>query len=247
MARIRTIKPDFWTDGNIVKLTPFARLLYIGLWNFTLCDHGHVADDAFKLKLQVLPNDAVDVEGLLSELMDADRIQRVTDTEGRTYLHVKRFTDHQKIDPRWKTRCPACAQVDSLKPVETPVSLRVLPDTPEDSPSLPLGKDGMGRESKKTSSKPVASTEFDAFWKDYPRKVNKGTAKKAFEKALKQTDLQTIMAGLETLRIQVAGKGQEFIPHASSWLNGERWTDEVPGQVAVGQRPGPWSKEFHSG
>lgn len=247
MARIRTIKPDFWTDGNIVRLTPFARLLYIGLWNFTLCDHGHVADDAFKLKLQVLPTDDVDVDALLAELMDADRIQRITDAGGRTYLHVKRFEDHQKIDPRWKTRCPACAQKDSLVPVETPVSLRVLPDTPADSPTLPLGREGMGRESKKTSSKPAASTEFDTFWKEYPRKVNKGTAKKAFEKALKQTDLQTIMSGLETLRIQVAGKGQEFIPHASSWLNGERWTDEIDQPVAVGQRTGPWDPRYHRG
>lgn len=230
MARIRTIKPDFWTDGNIVRLTPFARLLYIGLWNFTLCDHGHVADDAFKLKLQVLPSDDVDVDALLAELMDADRIQRVTDASGRTYLHVKRFEDHQKIDPRWKTRCPACAQKDSLVPVETPVSLRVLPDTPTDSPTLPLGREGMGRESKKTSSKPAASTEFDSFWKDYPRKIGKEAARKAFAKALRLTDFATIMEGVVSLRMEVAGKDPKFTPHAATWLNAGRWDDETEAQ-----------------
>ena len=145
MARIRTVKPDFWTDGNMVKLSPFARLLYIGMWNFTLCDHGHVADDAMKLKLQILPMDNVDIDALLAEIMALGRVVRVADKDGRSYLLVKRFEDHQKIDPRWKTRCPACAQMDSLAPVETPVSLGELPETPEVSPTLPLGRDGKGK------------------------------------------------------------------------------------------------------
>lgn len=228
MARIRTIKPDFWTDGNMVKLSPFARLLYIGMWNFTLCDHGHVADDAMKLKLQILPMDPVDIEELLAEIMTQGRVVRVADSDGRTYLLVKRFEDHQKIDPRWKTRCPACAQVDSLTLTETPVSLGELPVTPELSLDLTLGREGMGRESKKTpSSKPSASTDFDTFWAQYPRKVGKEAARKAFVKALTKTTAGKIMDGVEQLRIEVAGKDQQFTPHAASWLNAGRWDDEV--------------------
>ena len=34
MARIRTVKPDIWTDEKFVELSPLARLLFIGLWNF---------------------------------------------------------------------------------------------------------------------------------------------------------------------------------------------------------------------
>lgn len=30
MARIRTIKPDFWTDEKLVKLSMEARLFFIG-------------------------------------------------------------------------------------------------------------------------------------------------------------------------------------------------------------------------
>ena len=36
MARIRTIKPEFWTSEQVVECSPTARLLFIGLWNF--CD-----------------------------------------------------------------------------------------------------------------------------------------------------------------------------------------------------------------
>jgi hypothetical protein len=224
MARIRTIKPDFWTDGNMVKLSPFARLLYIGIWNFTLCDHGHAADDAMKLKLQVLPMDDVDIDALLKEIMDQGRVTRVIAGDGRTYLHVTRFEDHQKIDPRWKTRCPACAQLDSLIPAETPLS---SPEPQRDSPKLPLGRDGKGWEGKKTSSKPAASKEFDSFWASYPRKIGKEAAKKAFTKSLTKTTAEKIMSGVEDLRIQVAGKDPQFTPHAATWLNAGRWDDEV--------------------
>lgn len=227
MARIRTIKPDFWTDGNMVRLSPFARLLYIGMWNFTLCDHGHVADDAMKLKLQILPVDPVNIDELLAEIMAQGRVVRVADGDGRTYLLVKRFEDHQKIDPRWKTRCPACAQVDSLTLTETPVSLGELPETPELSPELTLGRDGKGWEGKKTSSKPAASKEFDSFWASYPRKIGKEAARKAFIKAITKTTAGKIMEGVDQLRIDVAGKDQQFTPHAATWLNAGRWDDEV--------------------
>jgi hypothetical protein len=212
----------------MVRLSPFARLLYIGMWNFTLCDHGHVADDAMKLKLQILPMDNIDIDALLAEIMAQGRVIRVADREGRTYLLVKRFEDHQKIDPRWKTRCPACAQVDSLTPTETPVSLGELPVTPELSPTLPLGREGMGWEGKKTPSSTAApSKEFDQFWIQYPRKVGKEAARKAYAKAMKKTTPDKVLSAVEDLRIRVAGKDQQFTPHPATWLNEGRWDDET--------------------
>lgn len=246
MARIRTIKPDFWTDGNMVRLSPFARLLYIGMWNFTLCDHGHVADDAMKLKLQILPMDPVDIDELLAEIMAQGRVVRVADEDGRTYLLVKRFEDHQKIDTRWKTRCPACAQVDSLTPAETQGSLGELTETPELSPTLTLGREGMGRESKKTPSSPAApSKDFVTFWAQYPRKVGKIAGRKAFDKAMKLTTLEQILSGIELLKRETAGKELEFIPHPASWLNAGRWDDE-PSTAAKPAASSPWNKDFYS-
>ncbi|STV36571.1 primosomal protein I [Klebsiella pneumoniae] len=34
MARIRTVKPEFWTDEKVVECSIPARLLFIGLFNF---------------------------------------------------------------------------------------------------------------------------------------------------------------------------------------------------------------------
>lgn len=232
MARIRTIKPDFWTDGNMVSLSPFARLLYIGMWNFTLCDHGHVADDSMKLKLQILPMDNIDIEELLAEIMDQGRVVRVADDEGRTYLLIKRFNDHQKIDPRWKTRCPACAHQDSLKLTGVSASHN---ETPLSSPKLTLGRDGMGRDgmgeegNNTCSPAPPTSertTRFEEFWTAYPRKVGKDKAKTKYATAAKRADEQTIIDGALSLANDPNLPEKKYIPHPTTWLERGGWSDE---------------------
>jgi predicted transcriptional regulator len=67
---------------------------------------------------------------------------------------------------------------------------------------------------------------FESFWNSYPRKVGKGQARKAFTAALKKADVQTIAAGFKTFLPSVEGKEERFIPHAATWLNGERWLDQ---------------------
>ena len=98
----------------MIGMSAFARLFYIGLWNFAYCDKGHLPDDAMGLKLKILPADQVDAKELLDEVMDAGRVVRV-EADQKTFLWMPSFATWQKTDPRWKTRCPACAQQDSLK------------------------------------------------------------------------------------------------------------------------------------
>jgi hypothetical protein len=71
---------------------------------------------------------------------------------------------------------------------------------------------------------------FDTFYAEYPRKVGKEVARKAWEK-LKPTDelFQTIMAALERQKELPQWKkdGGKFIPYPATWLNGRRWEDEI--------------------
>lgn len=147
MARIRTIKPEFWTDGDVMDLSPFARLLFIGSWNFAICDFGHVADDPRRLKMQVLPADDVDGVALVDELVATGRMVRI-DVDGRSFLHIKRFTDHQKTERRWTPRCPVCASSAPAEPRKTSPN---LPETPPTSTPEGKGKEGMGGEGKERS------------------------------------------------------------------------------------------------
>lgn len=68
---------------------------------------------------------------------------------------------------------------------------------------------------------------FDIFWGAYPKKVGKGQAVKSYKSALKKTDHDTIMLGLKEYLNFIKGKDPAFIAHPSTWLNGERWGDEL--------------------
>jgi hypothetical protein len=83
----------------------------------------------------------------------------------------------------------------------------------------------------KTRIKPVVQKNnyFDEFWKAYPRKTNKGFARKVFEKLKVDDAMLTKM--IQAIYVQNKNvwkdKDQQYIPHPSTWLNGERWDDEV--------------------
>lgn len=67
---------------------------------------------------------------------------------------------------------------------------------------------------------------FDEFWEIYPKRVGRGQAVKAWKAALRKTDADTVLAGVTAFAESVAGKDPTFIAHPSTWLNGERWTDD---------------------
>lgn len=66
---------------------------------------------------------------------------------------------------------------------------------------------------------------FDAFWTVYPSKVGKGAARRAWAKAVKAAGgFEAIIAGAERFAAD-PNREDAFTPHASTWLNAERWDD----------------------
>jgi hypothetical protein len=86
-----------------------------------------------------------------------------------------------------------------------------------------------------SSKKPrvTSSAEFDKFWMIYPRKVNKGLAMKAWEKAASKAAPALIIAAVEAWKVSKDFPEPDFIPHPSSWLTGERWSDELSDKKQV--------------
>jgi hypothetical protein len=234
VARIRTIKPGFWTDSKVVALSPFARLMFIGMWNFAGCDIGHLSDDAAAIKRQVLPDDDVNAEALLAELVESGMVARVQTLSGRRYLHVVHLGDHQKTDIRWSPRCNVCAETRPNSPTlpETPAqhdeTRASVTQTPPSSP-----QERKGKERNKTSSTATRSTDddpdFTRFWDVYPRKVGKGEARKVWARLIKAGVNPTeVLAGVERYRDDTVRRrlSLEYIKHPGPWLNAERWTDQ---------------------
>lgn len=70
--------------------------------------------------------------------------------------------------------------------------------------------------------------QFEEFWAKYPKKVAKSTAKKAFEKV--SAPLETLLTAIDRQKCseQWSKDGGQFIPNPATWLNQERWNDELP-------------------
>lgn len=76
-----------------------------------------------------------------------------------------------------------------------------------------------------------AETEqFDEFWTVYPRKKAKDAARKAYAAALKRGgDHEDILAGVVAYRDECRRErtAEQYIAHASTWLNQGRWKDHL--------------------
>lgn len=98
MARIRTIKPEFWSNEQVMACSPTARLLFIGLWNF--CDDaGNHPASAITIKAKIFPGDDItsaDTQLLLDELESNLLIVLYTASD-KDFWHVTGW-HHQKID-----------------------------------------------------------------------------------------------------------------------------------------------------
>lgn len=129
----------------------------------------------------------------------------------------------------------ACAIPPKRRVLESSSNPVAIPE--ESGSNTPL-KDNHHIEEPVTGTKTTTfEADFEAFWKAYPRHVNKSKAKAALLKALKKTTLETILKNLANQKKtnQWTKDNGQFIPHPTTWLNGERWEDEI----ATGPAPRP--------
>ncbi|MDP2954679.1 MAG: hypothetical protein Q8O76_15355, partial [Chloroflexota bacterium] len=96
MARIRSIKPEFWTDEKVGQLSLLGRLLFIGLWNLA-DDAGVLEDSCLQLKAQLFPYDSTDPEDIEHQLCRLAELGMVLryGLRGKQLLFIQHFADHQ--------------------------------------------------------------------------------------------------------------------------------------------------------
>ena len=97
MARIRSIKPEFFVHEDITRLSALHRILFIGLW--TQADReGRLEDRPRRLKVQVLPFDDCDIDAMLADLDREGFIHRYQ-VSGMLFIAIPSFLDHQRPRP----------------------------------------------------------------------------------------------------------------------------------------------------
>lgn len=262
MARIRTIKPEFWTSEQVVECSPNARLLFIGMLNF--CDDSGVHPaNVRRLQMEVFPCGSFgkDAVGEMVQELIENQLIEVYEVEGAMYWRATGFTKHQKIDqPTYKHPLPDGSVPEKVRRRRSEDSPNPNDNSPNNEPDSPnvrrtdgecsegvhprKGKEGKGRESNTPHTpreRGAASTDrFQRFWDAYPLKKSKGQAEKTFAK-LNPDDLM-LSRMLKALQQQTQHRDRlsaagQFVPewkHPSTWLNAKAWEDVLE---PVRQRP----------
>lgn len=176
MARIRTIKPEFFTSETVADLAVRARLTWIGLW--TYCDdYGRCRDNVKLVKAAVWALDdvsLVSIEKDLGDLHSAGLIQRYV-VDGKSYIQVTNWGEHQKVSHPTASKFPDPIRgVPSPPPAggEPPEDSWDYPEdsgefpedsgaAPEDSGLFPTGRERKGRERKGVGAGEPARVEVE--------------------------------------------------------------------------------------
>jgi putative uncharacterized protein 15 len=93
---------------------------------------------------------------------------------------------------------------------------------------LPINTAPPKKPARKDTDKPADG--FDEWWKQYPKKVSKLDAKKAYRAVIKQgATPQDLLDGLQRHNANWKANNTEpqYIPHPASWLRKGRWEDEL--------------------
>lgn len=117
MARIRTIKPEFFSNESLSALAPATHLLAAAL----LCyadDEGYFLAHPGLIRASCLPlrEDSGSVPVMIQELSTVGYVEVVTGTEGKLIGRVVKFKDHQVISHARPS------QIKKLWPVPEPSS-----------------------------------------------------------------------------------------------------------------------------
>lgn len=215
MARIRTIKPEFFTSEDIVERSPFARLLYVALW----CEadkEGRLVWKPKTFKMRYLPADDVDVVALCQELIDAGLVVLY----GSGFAHIPAFKAHQHINPRESDSLLPDPDASGTRPSR--VGTRQSRDSDAQG-----GREGKGKEGNTGADAPEAFPGFAAFWEAWPsgdRKQSRGKCLEVWKKARVEPDAALVLAHVERMKAGAWAKdGGQYVPAPLTYLNQRRW------------------------
>ncbi len=135
MARIRSIKPEFWTSAQILECSPNARLMFIGIWNFA-DDCGRHPWSIKQIKAEIFPAEEIEPKYILEWLEDLETnglIKRYR-SDNKDYFYVTGWK-HQRIDKPQSPKYP-----DPFQENSTIIPRTIPPDR--------IGKDTIGEDKR---------------------------------------------------------------------------------------------------
>lgn len=213
----RIIKESICTSETLSQLSDFEERFWTHL---TVCvdDYGRFDARAAILKSRLFPLRQGTTDRNISDALhrlSSVGLVDLYEVDGKPFLQLITWAKHQRIrNKRSKYPSPVDGNplsIDSKSPQSAVNCVR----NPIQSESNPI-------------SCSTAPSDFDIFWKAYPKKVGKGAAQKSFEK-IDSSLYPSILAAVEAQKKceQWKRDGGQYIPYPATWLNQRRWEDEI--------------------
>lgn len=214
MARGRMLQNRISKSHKMAELSSdTVRLLYTWMLSHLDVNGNFYADPVMvnNLVFTRLGHPVSKTASALDELAAVGLIIRYQ-IDGEIYLNYPDFQDKQpKLNP----------------------SREGIPDIPEltqesilTNASVTPSQDKIREVKRRECSKHV-NDGFEKFWNAYPKKANKREAETAWNKA-KLPDIDFILTAIENQKKSDQWQDPKYIPYPSSWLNKERWNDDLP-------------------
>ena len=194
-----------------------------------------------------LSDKAIRIYGILARYADNETLQAFPSRETlaqRARCHVKSvdravrelieagavFKSQRKNGGEWQSNVYTLRRIPAKGGRDTSVATLGTPMSPPRDTDVSL--------TRTTELEPENYINaFDEFWEAYPKKTDKGLARKSFKAALKKTDALTIIAAAMSYRDDPNRK-PEFTKNPSTWLNAEAWENEaLPSTEPVATKP----------
>lgn len=221
MARIRTIKPEFFTSDDIVRLTPLSRVFYVSLW----CEsdrEGRLVWSPNALKRRYLPEDKCDIMAVAMPLIEAGLVVLYEDDEVM-YAHIPSFKRHQVINNR-----EAESEIPAPRP-EKCVNARDALSRVKDACTRGSVE---GRKGRKEGTPAIREedTRFAEFWDSWPKSERKQDRKRCAERWVSQdldAQAEAILSDVDARKgwDKWTQDGGKYIEAPLVYLNNERWKD----------------------
>ena len=222
----RLLKESFKSSPQIEELSWFEQCVWARLI-VTVDDYGRFDARPAMLKSELFPvNEKVSKPALIKamrHLVAVDLI-RMYEVDGRPYLYIPTWDKHQRIrahksrfpepDSQMTDICPQLADKCGRNPIQS---------NPIQNPILIQSNPSSADEKKEERMK-----WFEEWWGEYPRKVGKGKCREKYLKIVTTEERRSqLMAAIRKQNEVYKNKELQYIPYPETWLNQERWEDEL--------------------
>ena len=218
----RIIKESIRTSDTVAEMTDFQFRLWVGLI-VSADDYGRGDARPEILKGQIFPLrkkvKEKDIESALNGLAALGCVELYS-VNGKPYYSFPTWGAHQRIRNSVQ-KFPSPDEKDALRQVAASCGESRLE-------SNPIQSQKESESESNPNTEDAYSVDFELFWKEYPRKIDKQKAYRSWKK-ISVNEYLDIAKGLEKWNAYWKERNEpEYIPHPTVWLNNRRWEYEPP-------------------